>query len=450
MRPKEQTDDTEPEHRPSRDAQPKRAVLLIASLRGRAVIPLPAEGPLTVGRGQTAVGVGAGGTGTTALLPDRLLSRQHLRISLGERGHQVEDLESRNGTFLDGRRVVQPTRLSDGAMVLFGNQVAVYRQVSDTALEALRREAEAPFGPVATFSPGMATIYARLRKLARTEVELLLVGETGVGKEIAARGVHRASGRSGPFVAINCASLPAALVESELFGFVPGAHSTATTSKPGLIETAEKGTLLLDEIGDMPPELQAKIFRFLQDRMIRPLGATRPRRVDVRVLAATTRLGIGPDGLRPDLVARLGVEPINISPLRKRPEEVPSLIARFGAENLLDLEPAALRALALYGWPLNVRELEKTITNALAMSTGGHLRLEHLPSNIRSALDRGVVIEAPPRRQRPAPDRVDLELLLKQHDGNISGVARALDRKWNVVYRWLQRYKLQAGRFRKE
>ncbi|HEY4394569.1 MAG TPA: FHA domain-containing protein, partial [Polyangia bacterium] len=198
MRPKEQTDDTEPEHRPSRDAQPKRAVLLIASLRGRAVIPLPAEGPLTVGRGQTAVGVGAGGTGTTALLPDRLLSRQHLRISLGERGHQVEDLESRNGTFLDGRRVVQPTRLSDGAMVLFGNQVAVYRQVSDTALEALRREAEAPFGPVATFSPGMATIYARLRKLARTEVELLLVGETGVGKEIAARGVHRASGRSGP------------------------------------------------------------------------------------------------------------------------------------------------------------------------------------------------------------------------------------------------------------
>jgi transcriptional regulator with PAS, ATPase and Fis domain len=449
MRPKEQTDDTEPEHRPSRDAQQKRGVLLIASLRGRAVIPLPAEGPLTVGRGQTAVGVGEGGAGTTALLPDSLLSREHLRISLGERGHQVEDLESRNGTFLDGRRLVQPTRLSDGALVLFGNQVSVYRQVSDAALDALRREAEAPFGPVPTFSPALALVYVRLRKLARTDVELLLVGETGVGKEIAARAIHRFSGRSGPFVAINCASLPAALVESELFGFVPGAHSTAKTAKPGLIETAEKGTLLLDEIGDLPPDLQAKIFRFLQDRVIHPRGSTHPRHVDVRVLAATTRLGTGPDGLRPDLVARLGVEPINISPLRKRPEEVPSLIARFGAENLLDLEPAALRALALYGWPLNVRELEKTIANALAMSNGGHLRLEHLPSSIRSALDRGVVVEAPPRRQRPALDRLDLERLLKQHDGNISGVARALDRKWNVVYRWLQRYKLQAGRFRK-
>jgi transcriptional regulator with PAS, ATPase and Fis domain len=451
MRPKEQIDDTEPEHRQSRDAQQKRGVLLIASVHGRAVIPLPAEGPLVVGRGQTAVRAGEGGAATMVLLPDNLLSREHLRISLGERGHQVEDLESRNGTFLDGRRLVQPTRLSEGALVLFGNQVGVYRQLSDAALEALRRDAEAPFGPVPTFSPALAVIYARLRKLARTDVELLLVGETGVGKEIAARGIHRVSGRSGPFVAINCASLPAALVESELFGFVSGAHSTARVAKPGLIETAEKGTLLLDEIGDMPPDLQAKIFRFLQERMIRPLGATRPRRVDVRVLAATTRLGIGPgpDGLRPDLVARLGVEPIAIPPLRKRPEEVPSLVALFGAEALLALEPAALRALALYGWPLNVREVEKTIHNALAMSNGGHLRLEHLPSNIRSALDRGVVIEAPPRRQRAAPDRVDLERLLKQHDGNISGVARALDRKWNVVYRWLLRYKLQAGRFRK-
>jgi transcriptional regulator with PAS, ATPase and Fis domain len=450
MRSAELNEDTEPEERPSKERQ-KPAVLLVASLGGRAVIPLPTEdAALTIGRGETAICEG-GPTGGAVALPDGLLSRGHLRISRGPRGHQVEDLGSRNGTFLDGRRVAEAMRLSEGAILLFGGQVAVYRQVSPAALEALRLDAEAPFGPLPTFSPALALVYARLRKLARTDTELLLVGETGVGKEVCARAIHRASGRSGSFVAINCASLPAALVESELFGYVAGAHSTATSAKRGLVETAERGTLLLDEIGDMPPDLQAKTFRFLQDRMVRPLGSTRPRAVDVRVLAATTRLGVGagPDALRPDLVARLGAEPILIPPLRKRPEEVPSLIAHFGAPHLRELEPAALRALALHNWPLNVRELEKTIANAMAMSAGGHLRLEHLPSAVRAALERGAPIEARPRRQRAAPPRGDLERLMKQHDGNVASVARALDRQWNVVYRWLERYKLKASRFRK-
>ena len=156
-----------------------------------------------------------------------------------------------------------------------------------------REEATDAVRPGADLLARAGLTYARLRKLARTETELLLVGETGVGKEVCARAVHRASGRRGQFVAVNCASLPAALVESELFGYVAGAHAAATTAKAGLIEAAEGGTLLLDEIGDMPAELQVKILRFLQDRTYSPLGSTKIRRLDVRVIAATSRLSTG-------------------------------------------------------------------------------------------------------------------------------------------------------------
>jgi transcriptional regulator with PAS, ATPase and Fis domain len=402
-----------------------------------------------VGRGQPSLAADGDAAGTQALLPDTLLSRQHLRISAVEGRHEIEDLSSRNGTFLDGRRLASPRRLSEGAIVLFGNQVAVYREVTEPALEALQREADAPFGPVATFHPALAHTHTRLRKLARTDNEILLVGEAGVGKKLCARAIHRASGRTGPFVSINCASLSPAMIESELYGFVPGSGGTP---KRGVIETAEGGTVLLEEIGQMPTELQAKIFRFLQDRIIRPLGRVHPRRVDVRVIATATHVGtaLGTDGLRPDLVARLGTEAVTIPPLRRRPEEIPFLLPHFGADALREVEPAALRALALYGWPLNVRELERTIANACSMSIDGHLRLDHLPNVVRAALERGATVEATRRKPREAPVRADLEELLKHHEGNVASVARALDRKWNVVQRWLARYKLEAGRFRKK
>src|SRR5262249_19457200 len=163
---------------------------------------------------------------------------------------------------------------------------------------------------------------------------------------VCALAIHRASGRPGPFVAINCASLPAALVESELFGFVPGAHSTATAAKPGLVEAAEGGTLLLDEIGDMPPALQAKLFRFPHARTARPRAPPRPGRTDAPASAAPppTPAAPAPDPPRPALVARLGADPVPIPPLRHRPEEIPSLIAQFAGETLCEIEPQAFRA----------------------------------------------------------------------------------------------------------
>ncbi len=442
MRSVDNLNDTEPEESPSGNASRRHAVLLTSSFGDRREVRLPSEGSLTIGRGPATSGA--------PFFDDRLLSREHLRITHTSRGYEIEDLGSTNGTFLDGPRLERPTRLSSGAVVMFGNQVAVFRLVADAELAALQQDAATPFGLISTSSPALALIYARLRKLARTDAELLLVGETGVGKEVCARAIHRASGREGRFVAINCTALPASLVESELFGYLAGAHSTARTAKPGLVESADGGTLLLDEIGDMAPELQTKIFRFLQDRTFSPLGSTKLRRVDVRVIAATARqaIGVGAGALRGDLVARLGAEPIVIPPLRKRPEEILPLVEHFAAGTLRELEPAAVRALCLYGWPLNVRELEKTISHVLALTAGVRLRLEHLPAAIRGALQRGAPMEVRRRDPRPAPDAHELEQLLKQHDGNVASVARALDRKWNVVWRWIVKHKLRPEKFR--
>ena len=440
--------ETQPEARPSRNARREGAVLLLSSWRAPlAVVPLPASGSLTIGRDAGAelpAGQDAAAGDVALRLPDRLLSRAHLRISRVLRGYEVLDLQSRNGSFLDGPRLTRGKRLSSGSILLCGNQVAVFRDVRRDALEALRQEAASPFGPVPTASPALALQLARLRKLARTGAELLLVGETGVGKEICARAIHAASGRSGAFRAINCASVPAALIESELFGYAAGAHSTARAAKPGLVEMAEGGTLLLDEIGDMAPDLQAKIFRFLQDRTVTPLGSTRSRRADVRVIAATTRLrvGGGPEALRGDLVARLGADPIVIPPLRERPEEVPALAAHFAGEAAPAIEPAALRALCLYGWPLNVRELEKAIKSAVAIADGGVLRLEHLPGAVRGGLEHGAPVGVR-RRARPGPDRGALEQLLDKHGGNVASVARKLDRHWTVVGRWVAHHGLK-------
>jgi transcriptional regulator with PAS, ATPase and Fis domain len=442
MQSADQAQDTEPEEAPAGNAPRRHAVLLAASFGNRRELRLPAEGSLTIGRGAE--------TPEGPLFDDRLLSREHLRITRTSRGYEIEDLGSTNGTFLDGPRLERPTRLSSGALVLFGNQVAVFRLVSDAELAAMREDAAAPFGLVPTFSPALASTYSRLRKLARTDAELLLVGETGVGKELCARAIHRASGRKGRFVAINCSALPSAVVERELFGHLAGAHPTAKGAKAGLVQAAEGGTLLLDEIGDLAADLQTKLFRFLQDRTFSPLGSTKLRRGDVRVLAATTRqaIGVGPDALRADLVARLGTEPIPLLPLRKRPEEILSLVRHFAGGTLREVEPAAVRALCLYGWPLNVRELEKTIAHALAMTGGVRLRLEHLPGAVRGALQRGAPMEVRRRDPRPAPEASELEQLLKQYDGNVASVARALDRKWNVVWRWVVKYKLRPEKFR--
>src|SRR6185369_8288267 len=218
-------------------------------------------------------------TAPSWVVKDPLVSSQHGVITKEGDAYKFSDLGSRNGTAVDGQLVKDPVKLRDGAVIFLGTQVAVFRTVTEVEMAAIQADISAPLGPVATSSPMGASVCQVLRKLAPSDCEILLTGETGVGKEVYAKAVHNLSGRSGRFVAINCAALPRELVESELFGYVKGAHSQARESKRGLFEEAEGGTLFLDEVGEMPADLQTKLLRFLQDRLLAPLGATRARRL---------------------------------------------------------------------------------------------------------------------------------------------------------------------------
>jgi DNA-binding NtrC family response regulator len=410
---------------------------------------------IPVGEG-LQIGRGGGEAAGELQLDDPLVSGRHAHLERGGGGFQLTDQESKNGTYIEGRRLTATAPLADGARLFVGNHAFVFRQVPAPDLEAIDEERGSPLGPVATSSPAMARLCHKLRRLAVTEAELLLAGETGVGKEVYARAIHTASRRPGRFAAINCAALPRDLVESELFGYRPGAHSTAHVSKPGLLEEAEGGTVFLDEIGEMPLEAQTKLLRFLQDKQLVPLGATRPRRLDVRVVAATNRT-VGPgngSGLRDDLLARLGASPLRLPPLRERLEDLGALIAHFaaaaGARPLFEL--GAFRALVLHGWPLNVRELEKVLLAAFALTEGQRpVDLRDLPEGLGQASAPAAPVAAPRlgrKSPEPAPSAQELETLLEQHGGRVAEVSRALGRQRAAVWRWIKQLGLKPEKFR--
>jgi transcriptional regulator with PAS, ATPase and Fis domain len=395
------------------------------------------------------------GPGKHALvLNDTLVSGQHARLRRVAGGYEVEELGSKNGTWVDNVRLEGRDKLRDGALVFIGNHVAVFRLASPLEVEAIKAELVDPLGPVATTSPALAVACDRLRRLAASSSELLIMGETGSGKEVYANAVHAASGRRGRFVAINCAAIPRELVESELFGYRQGAHSTAHQAKPGLIEEAEGGTLFLDEIGEMTGEAQTKLLRFLQDRELTPLGATRPRRMDVRVVAATNRTasaaGKGPAGVRDDIVARLGAAPIQLPPLRSRIEDLGALTAHFlRATPNVKFEQPAFRALCLHGWPLNVRELEKIVTTAAVLAAGSApIALRDLPDPIARALAAPAASGAR-RVSGPSPTPAQLEELLRRYEGNVADVSRELGKHRAAVWRWIKKFGLGPHKFRR-
>ena len=408
-------------------------------------------------------------------LSHRRASGRHARITWRGDDWFITDLGSTNGTLANGRLICETIRLCDGMFLMFGGQAAVYRLVDDHDFAALKEEETSPLGPIATSSPRMARMLGRLRRLAPSDEEIFLVGETGVGKEVYARAVHAASGRRGSFVPINCAAMPAELLESELFGYVRGAHSQAGQAKRGLIEEAQGGTLLLDEIGDMPSAAQAKLLRFIQTREFTPLGATTARRLNTRFVAATsqtvfdTTLSEVVPSVRRDLVGRLGAEPICLPPLRDRPEDLGPLLAHLLATNgaeRMEIEPAAFLALWLHPWPRNVRELEKVVREARLYAAGkSQIGLQDLPQSISNQVrsvgppmqpgePAGTVqltpraLEGIRRSPRPLPSRETLERLLAEHKGNVARVANVLDRQWAVVHRALRRYEIDLNRFK--
>jgi DNA-binding NtrC family response regulator len=285
-------------------------------------------------------------------------------------------------------------------------------QDAATRLAAERAGKVRGFAEIVANSPAMAEVVAVARRVAGADSSLLVLGETGVGKERLARAVHAESARAaGPFVPVNCGAIPEGLLESELFGHEQGAFTGATRSRRGHFEVAHRGTLFLDEMGELPLHLQVKLLRVLEDRRIQRLGSERLERVDVRIVAATNRdleREVEARRFRADLYFRLAVVTLHVPPLRDRLEDIPELVAQYVdhfrrmlGKPVDGLEPAALEAVLRHPWPGNIRELINVLERAVLLSQGPHVRLADLPRTI-SGLDRGRGVAARGPRERAA------------------------------------------------
>lgn len=398
--------------------------------------------------------------GVDVRLPISAVSRRHAELR-HERGRWVlRDLESRNGTLVDGH-LIDEAELDDCSEIRVGDSIfkLVERDATSFArfrIDGVRLGEPVRRGRRSLLVGGlqMHRIAEQLTRVAPTPLSVLLLGESGTGKEVAAREIHELSGRRGKFHAVNCAALPGNLIESELFGYKKGAFSGADRDKPGLFKVADGGTLLLDEIGDMPPLAQAKLLRVLQSREILPLGATAPEPVDVRVLAATHRdlVRLQAEGtFRQDLFARLNEVVVELPPLRDRKEDVYLLVRTFlERHGRPDLTPSFpfMAALLHYDWPYNVRELEAAIKRAAALATGPLLLEEHLPQSVLSAIED----YARPRgatERTEAPSEGELRELLTRYEGNVAAVGRELGKARMQVHRWMKRYGIVVDDYRK-
>jgi two-component system response regulator HydG len=298
-----------------------------------------------------------------------------------------------------------------------------------------------------------------IARVAPSDASVVIVGESGVGKELVARALHRSSTRGGgPFVALNCAAVPAELLESELFGHEKGAFTDARSARPGLFVQANGGTLFLDEIGEMPVSLQPKLLRALQERRVRPLGGTAEVAVDVRVVAATNRdltEAVHRNVFREDLLFRLDVVRIVVPPLRERRQDVAILADYFldrggsrGRHRIEGLTQRAREALTAYDWPGNVRELENSMERACALARGAVIDLEDLPDNIRAFKPSSIVIADGAPESFVMWDELERRYVLKVIEtcrGNKSEAARILGIDRRTLYRKLERWGEDAG-----
>jgi DNA-binding NtrC family response regulator len=376
-------------------------------------------------------------------LPDRWLSTRHARLTGAGGRWTLEDLGSKNGTSVNGARV-RRARLADNDVIEVGSTLLLFRdRVSRRPGEPGDYQARDSPLPRAmhTLSPPLWRHFSQLARIARTDQPILITGETGTGKELTARAIHEISSRTGPFQAINCAALTQSLVESELFGHRRGAFTGAGNSTTGLIRAADRGTLFLDEVAELPPSSQAKLLRVLEEHSLVPVGEANPVSVDVRVVAATQDLDarVAAGEFRQDLHARLAGFHAVLPPLRERREDLGLLVSRIlpGAPggNGLAFERAAARALYDYDWPSNIRELRNTLHAAAAIADDGTVRAGALPARVRE--------------QSPNDERARLVRVLRAHGGNVTRAAADLGTSQGAVRRKAKRYGIDINTFRR-
>lgn len=318
-------------------------------------------------------------------------------------------------------------------------------------------EREYSFSGIVSRAPHMQDIFSLIRKVCDFRTTVLILGESGTGKELIARAIHFNSIRKkAPFIAVNCGAIPDKLLESELFGHVKGAFTDAVSDKAGLFEQADGGTLLLDEIGEMPPFLQVKLLRVLQEGEIRPLGAGMAKQVDVRVVSATSRdlaRDVADGKFREDLFYRLNVFCIKVPPLRERSGDIPLLaghfLEKYGGQlgkAGIRLSSDALKALLNYAWPGNIRELENCIERGLVLCDGDTIELECLPDGLRNLSAPSRLLPDDGFSLKAAAQRLEREYILKaleKTSGNRTRAAKILEISHRALLYKLKEYGLE-------
>ena len=379
-------------------------------------------------------------------IDDSQLSRQHASVTPAARGFAVKDLGSRNGTFVGGERVGPK-----GMLVPVGSVVRCGRTLLRIVANVVPFRTHGFVGEGSLIGgPTVATLLDLIRSVAPLPHPVLIEGETGTGKELVARALHDASGRRGAWVAVNCGAIPSELLESELFGHARGAFSGSERARAGLFRSADHGTLLLDELGELPSAAQVTLLRAMEQREIRPVGEDRTVPVDVRVVGATNCLierMVESGRFRADLFHRIAVWRLRVPSLRERIEDVPLLAVHFleGAPVAFSVE--VMERFALHNWPGNVRELRNVVATAAARAQSTprtQIRIEHLPW-----MDAAPSPKAASSTVEDVALRARIETALALREGNVSLVAKDLGcgRPW--LYLALKRFDIDPASFRK-
>jgi transcriptional regulator with GAF, ATPase, and Fis domain len=434
------------------------------------VHPAELRATIVLGEGKVTLGRQSDDEAVPPLL-HTLVSRKHFAVEwdAARRLHTGVDLGSSNGSAVDGIPANVKLALRDGSVLRVGPVLLVYdapARFPATDPDEVSREA-IPGGAVAA-----RQLREEVARVARDPSPVLLTGATGTGKELIAGEIHRLSGRTGKLVAVNCAVLNPQLVESQLFGHVRGAFTGAHSEQQGLFRAADGGTLLLDEIGELPLELQPKLLRVLQEKEVCPVGGTRNVAVDVRVIAATNRdlaALVDSGGFRRDLYARLALWEIRVPSLQRRRADVLQWLERLAArwrsarglaaQPLPALDTEAAEALLLRDWSDNLRGVDRLVhALAEAAGTGGTIALRDLPAWLwdepaREAPTARAEAPAPARAAAraagtatapPIPSRDELAAVLAQNRGSIRATARHFARDRRQIYRWLEAFGLKG------
>jgi DNA-binding NtrC family response regulator len=419
-----------------------RLVVLTGELRGREIEVM--NDCITLGKSRTC----------DVVLPDDSVSRVHAEIRRDGESYRIVDKSSTNGSFIDQARVTDAF-LKPGDVLGIG-KVQIRFLPRDARAELLPSESER-FGEVIGKSLAMRKIFGVLERVASTDVTILLEGETGTGKDLIARGVHQTSNRhEGPFVVVDCGAVAPNLIESELFGHEKGAFTGAHQRRQGAFELADKGTVFLDEIGELPKDLQPKLLRVLETHRLRRVGGTDEVDADIRVIAAThrqLRVQVEAGEFREDLYFRLAVVAATIPPLRERREDIPLLIEHFSRRLPPGMwkppDPEAMARLVGYDWPGNVRELRNVVERSAYLSPTGVIDLittgrKPTGTNEQVEFDPTLTFREQKERAVELFEEAYLAWLMQRAEGNISRAAREADMDRKYLHKLLRRYGIDA------